>query len=197
MVTLSAGSHTITATVRDSKQAAATKTVTVDVTSTSTTVFADNFEGTTPWTMTGLWHAATSSTCASPGYASPVRALYYGRDATCTYDTGARTSGSAASPSISGITSTTTLRFKHFRKVESASGSYDVSTVAVVVGSTATTIWSQSSTTASQAAWVDSGAISLSAYAGKTIQLRFSFDSKDSYSNAFTGWLVDDVTVAR
>lgn len=84
-----------------------------------------------------------------------------------------------------------------YRKVESATGSYDVSSVAVVSGSTVTTVWSQSSANASQGAWADSGSISLAAYAGKTIQLRFSFDSKDSYANAYTGWLVDDVIVAR
>jgi hypothetical protein len=197
-VTLTAGNHTITATVRDSEQAAATKTVSVEVTSgTQTTLFADDFEGAVSWTMAGLWHVATSSTCASPGHSSPVRALYYGRDATCTYNTGARTTGSATSPTISGITSTTTLRFKHYRKVESASGTYDVSSVAVVDGSSVTTIWSQSSRNASQSAWVDSGSISLSAYAGKAIQLRFTFDSKDSYANAYTGWLIDDVIVTR
>ena len=197
MVTLSTGSHTITATARDSKQVAVTRSVTVEVTAGGTTLFSDNFEGATPWTMSGLWHATTSSTCASPGYASPVRALYYGRDATCTYNTGARTTGSATSPAITGITSTTSLRFKHYRKVEAASGSYDVASVAVVNGSTVTTIWSQSSAVASPAAWTDSGSISLAAYAGRTIQLRFTFDSKDSYANAFTGWFVDDVIVAR
>ncbi len=57
--------------------------------------------------------------------------------------------------------------------------------------------WSQSSRNASQPAWVDSGSISLSAYAGRSIQLRFTFDSKDSYANAFTGWLIDDVIVTR
>lgn len=196
-VTLSAGSHTLTAFVRDSKQATATSTVTVDVTAGSTPLFSDNFEGASAWTATGLWHTTTSSTCASPGYSSAVKALYYGKDAGCTYDTGARTSGSVTSPAISGVTSSSALRFKHFRKVEQASGGYDVTSVAVVVGTTVTTVWSQSSTNASQAAWVDSGAISLAAYAGKSIQLRFSFDSKDSYANAFTGWLVDDVTVTR
>ncbi len=196
-VTLSTGMHTITATVRDSKQATVTKTITLDVAAVGTTLFSDTFEGTTAWTFTGLWHAATSSTCASPGYASPVHALYYGKDATCTYDTGVRTSGSATSPAITGLTSASTLRFKHFRKVESATGSYDVASVAVIVGGTATTIWSQGSSTASQAAWTDSGAISLGAYAGKSIELRFSFDSKDSYANAYIGWLVDDVVVTK
>jgi hypothetical protein len=43
----------------------------------------------------------------------------------------------------------------------------------------------------------DSGAVSLSAYAGKSIQLRFTFDSKDSYANAYTGWLLDDVVVTK
>jgi hypothetical protein len=45
--------------------------------------------------------------------------------------------------------------------------------------------------------WNDSGALSLSAFAGKSIQLRFRFDSVDSTANTFKGWLVDDVVVTR
>ena len=70
-------------------------------------------------------------------------------------------------------------------------------TVQVVVGTTATTVWSRSSANASNTLWNDSGAISLSAYAGQTIQIRFKFDSMDSAYNTYTGWLVDDVVVTR
>jgi hypothetical protein len=37
--------------------------------------------------------------------------------------------------------------------------------------------------------------IDLGAYAGSSIQLRFNFDSVDRYSNAYLGWLIDDVRV--
>jgi len=70
-------------------------------------------------------------------------------------------------------------------------------TVQVVVRTTATTVWSRSSANASNTLWNDSGAISLSAYAGQTIQIRFKFDSMDSAYNTYTGWLVDDVVVTR
>src|SRR5262249_51747497 len=42
--------------------------------------------------------------------------------------------------------------------------------------------------------WV-SRAIDLSAYAGQTIRIRFSFDTEDSHFNDFEGWYVDDVNV--
>jgi hypothetical protein len=196
-VTLSAGTHTITATVEDSANATATSSITVTVTQSGGTAFSDDFEGTTAWTVTGLWHSAAGSACAAPGYTSPTHAMYFGRDSTCTYATGARTSGTLTSPAITGLTSASTLRFQHFRKVEKANGTYDVAAVAVLVNGMPATVWSQSSTTTSQAAWTDSGAISLAAYAGKTVQLRFSFDSKDGYANSFTGWLIDDVVVTK
>jgi hypothetical protein len=123
--------------------------------------------------------------------------MYYGRDATCTFATGARTSGSITSPMITGLMSTSSLRFQYYRRVESASGSYDVARVQVVRGSTVTTIWTRSSANLSNTIWNDSGAISLGAYAGQSIQLRFFFDSIDSSYNNFTGWLIDDVVVTR
>ena len=123
--------------------------------------------------------------------------MYFGQDATCNYSTGARVTGQITSTTITGVASTSSLRFKYYRKVESATGSYDVVSVQVVVRTTATTVWSRSSANASNTLWNDSGAISLSAYAGQTIQIRFKFDSMDSAYNTYTGWLVDDVVVTR
>ena len=42
--------------------------------------------------------------------------------------------------------------------------------------------------------WV-SRAVDLSAYAGKTIRIRFAFDTGDAAFNNFEGWYVDDVNV--
>jgi hypothetical protein len=123
--------------------------------------------------------------------------MYFGIDSSCTYGNGTRVTGTITSPAISGVASTSSLAFKFYRRVESASGSYDVASVEVVVGTTATTVWSRSSANASNTVWNDSGAISLSAYAGQTIQLRFRFDSRDSSYNNFTGWIVDDIVVTR
>jgi hypothetical protein len=98
---------------------------------------------------------------------------------------------------ITGVVSTSSLRFKFYRRVESAAGSYDVASVRVVTGTGTTTVWSRSSSTASNTLWNDSGAISLSAFAGQSLQLEFKFDSIDSSYNNFTGWLVDDVVVTK
>jgi hypothetical protein len=157
----------------------------------------ENFEGTTSWSPTGLWHKVTNSTCASPGYSSPVGAMYFGIDAQCNYSNGTRAQGTITSPMITGVVSTSSLRFKYFRQVESATGSYDVASVEVVSGTTTTTVWTRSSANASNTVWNDSGALSLSSFAGKSIQLRFRFDSVDSSFNTFKGWLVDDVVVTR
>ena len=60
-----------------------------------------------------------------------------------------------------------------------------------------TTVWSKTSLDTSENAWTASGSISLAAYAGKSIQLRFRFDSSDEIENDFVGWLVDDIGVSN
>jgi bacterial leucyl aminopeptidase len=196
-VTLSLGSHTILARVTDSGGLTSTAMISVTITGVSSTLFSDNFEGTTSWSPTGLWHMVNNSTCASPGYASATHAMYFGIDSSCTYSNGTRASGQITSPIITGVVSTSSLRFQYYRRVESATGSYDVASVQIVTGTTATTIWSRSSANASNTLWNDSGAISLSAYAGQSIQVRFKFDSMDSAYNSYTGFIVDDVVVTR
>ena len=156
----------------------------------------ENFEGGLgSWTATGLWHAVTDSSCASPGYSSPFGAVYYGQDSSCNYDTGGTNSGTLTSPSISGINSTSTLTFDYYRVVESFNGDYDRTAVDILSSSGTTTVFSLNASDASNAAWVSSGAIDLSAFAGDTIQVQFRFETVDNVSNNFTGWLVDDVVV--
>ena len=160
----------------------------------------DDFESGAPgWSVTGLWHLATDSQCTlpEPGYASPLNAFYFGRDATCDYDTQSRASGSLTSPPVSGINVDSTLSFSYFRAVESyPQGSFDRAEVQVVTeGGATTTIFALDSTDPSTLAWTISGPISLAAFAGQTIQVRFAFDSVDGLANGFTGWLIDDVAV--
>ncbi|MBC7978724.1 MAG: M20/M25/M40 family metallo-hydrolase [Myxococcales bacterium] len=196
-VTLSPGTHTIQASVTDAGGLSKTASVTVTVTGAVTELFRDTFEGTTAWTPTGLWHLANNSACASPGFASATHAMYFGIDASCNYANNAVVAGTITSPIITGVSTTSSLTFKHFRQVESASGSFDVTSVEVVAGTTTSTVWTRSSANASTPSWTDSGVISLSGFAGRSIQLRFRFDSKDKVSNSFKGWLVDDVVVTR
>ena len=44
-------------------------------------------------------------------------------------------------------------------------------------------------------AWLQSPPISLQSYAGKTIQIRFYFNTLDKYNNKFKGWYIDDVSI--
>ncbi|HWU86533.1 MAG TPA: M20/M25/M40 family metallo-hydrolase [Kofleriaceae bacterium] len=196
-VTLSVGTHTIQAAVTDAGGLTATASISVTITGTATELFRESFEGTTSWSPTGLWHNANNSTCASPGYSSATHAMYFGIDSQCNYSNGTTATGTITSPIITGVVSTSSLRFQYFRQVESASGSYDVASVEVVSGTTSSTVWTRSSANASNTVWNDSGAISLSAFAGKSIQIRFRFDSKDSAYNTYKGWLVDDIVVTR
>ena len=191
----------------------ATTTYTVEATTScgsvtdSATVFVDDgtspglsesFDGTLQgWSTSGLWHRVNDSTCASPGYVSPLGAMYYGQDASCDYSTGSGTAGDLISPVVSGITADSVLRFNYFRQVESYSGSFDKTTVFVSAdgGATWTQVFFLDSSTASENAWTPSGDISLAAFAGASVQVRFNFDSGDSVSNTFVGWMVDDVEV--
>jgi len=160
--------------------------------------FSDDFEtGSDGWTATGLWHLAENSTCATPGHSSPTHAFYYGRDATCNYNTGARNTGDLTSPAISGITSSSALSFDFFRRVESFNGQFDRTIVDVIRSNgTATTVFTRDARNPSaNTPWGSSGNISLAAFAGDTIRLRFRFDTVDATANNFAGWFIDDVAV--
>ncbi|MDY7094410.1 MAG: M36 family metallopeptidase [Acidobacteriota bacterium] len=189
-------SYTVTATT---SCGSANDSATVTVDDGSGGGLSDDFEGGAgSWSASGLWHLTSNSSCASPGYSSAVNAFYYGQDASCDYDTGGTSTGDLISPTISGITSTSTLSFDYYRVVESfTGGSYDQAEVAVSGngGSSWTTLWSRDSADASTASWQSSGNLSLSAFAGQAIQVRFRFNSVDGVSNTFTGWFIDDVVV--
>ena len=198
--TLSVGTHTVTASVTDSGGAtgSASISVTVNVSCAGGGGLVEDFEsGAGSWSSGGLWHLVTSSGCASPGHSSPVRAMYYGQDASCDYDTGNTTAGNLVSPEIAGITAASTLTFDYFREVEfETSDAYDRTLVSVrQVGGSWTTVWSKDSRDTSENTWTSSDPISLAAWAGQTIEVRFRFDSVDEISNDFTGWMIDDVVV--
>jgi subtilisin family serine protease len=155
---------------------------------------SEDFEsGLGDWQATGLWHAAADSVCAPAGFSA---AAYYGRDAGCDYETAGANSGTLTSPEITGLTAASTLSFDYLRQVESfAGGSFDRTVVEVVVGGVATEVFSRDSTDPSTGAASASGPVSLAAFAGQTIRLRFRFDSMDGIANGFRGWHVDDVVV--
>ncbi len=199
--TLSVGTHTITAAVTDSGGLQGSDQITVTITGEGGcegNVFSEDFEsGDGGWFTNGLWHLVTNSSCANPGYSSPMRAMYYGQDASCDYDTGASNVGRLVSPVIEGVTADSMLRFDYFRQVEDyLDDSVDRTLVAVrAIGGSWATVWSKDSRDASENAWTPSGDISLASWAGQDIQIRFTFTTRDEIANDFVGWLVDDVEV--
>jgi hypothetical protein len=174
-------------------------TTTVQNGGSQTDLFSDDMEsGSGNWTATGLWHLAQSGTCASPAYGSAVSAWYFGQDSGCNFKGSGAVKGTLTSRDISGVTASSKLSFKFLREVEStSSGSYDKTSVEVSGdgGSTWKALWSKDSSDSSAKAWKSSGDLSLAEFAGKTIQVRFSFDSVDDYANEFIGWMIDDVRV--
>ena len=133
----------------------------------------------------------------SPGYESATHSFYYGQDpTTCTYNTGVANTGTLTSPSIGGAGASATLRFWYWRQVEAYKfASYDKTYVQVTYngGLTWTTVWSEDSKIASENAWTQASVV-LSP-TSSTMQVRFVFDSVDSFNNGYKGWLIDDVTV--
>ncbi len=159
-------------------------------------IFSDNFEsGAGSWAIAGsdgvggpaLWHLSTHRS------ASPTTAFYYGKESTLNYDTGARNFGSITSGSIDLSAATdSTLAFNYFLATENLSP-YD--TARVQVSSDDGVTWADVFVTASSSGGMVKKTIGLSAYDGKIIRLRFSFDTVDSIANFFEGWVVDDVAI--
>ena len=197
---LANGGATLTAKAysSDGQTAESSCTTTVQNGGNTTDLFYDDMEsGATGWTATGLWHLSQGSTCASPGSSSGHGAWYFGQDSGCNYKASGTAKGSLTSASIGGVTASSKLSFQYYRDVESStSGSYDKTLVEVSSdGSTWKTLWSKDSGDTSSKAWKSSGELSLAEFAGKSIQIRFTFDSVDDYANEQVGWMVDDVRV--
>lgn len=173
-----------------------TDSVTVTVNGTGGGGFLDEFEtGAAGWTATGLWHLTNNSACASPGYSSPTRAFYYGRDVGCNYS-GATNSGTLTSPAISGITASSNLTFDYRRVVESFNGQFDRTLVDVIRSNgTVVNVFSLDARNPSTNVWTASPNISMAQFAGDTVRVRFTFNTVDGTANNFLGWFIDDVQV--
>lgn len=164
-------------------------------------LFSDDMErDTIAWEATGLWHRVTNGTCTSPSANSGTSAWYFGLDTTCNYETDGQATGALASPLVKDISTTSQLFFSHTREVEFASdGGYDSTRVEVQIDGTNEwkTLWQQDSQTASTKTWQPVGPLGLGDYAGKSIRVRFRFDSGDAFSNTYLGWMIDDVRISR
>ncbi|MGE5611925.1 MAG: Ig-like domain-containing protein [Bacillota bacterium] len=141
----------------------------------------------------GLWHLSIGHGSESGHSAS--QSFYYGQNETASgggsYNTGTRNSGSLLSPSLQlPQGQSISLSFNHLLRTESSS-SYDVAQLQINAGSGWSTLASYNRT-AESSTW-KATSVDLSGYAGRSVQLRWFFDTKDAMSNSFEGWYVDDV----
>lgn len=159
--------------------------------------FSEGFETNAPgWTVPGTvpWYLGFAAHC--PGHSSTSRFVYF-MPGNCNYATGARVDTALFSPVISNLPADAELGFSFVRQVEYyTGGSYDRTTVDVSPdgGSNWYTVWSRDSTNPSLSAWQNE-TVSLAAFAGADIQLRFAFDSVDGAVNNYLGWFIDDVEI--
>jgi hypothetical protein len=129
------------------------------------------------------------------GAASAPNSLQFNSASTCDY-TPLRSSGFATSPAFDISTAAApTLTFNTKYQVESYSGHTDQMKVQAKTATGAwTTLWTRDSTNPAQTTFA-AVTLDLSAYRSGGTQVRFSFDSMDSYPRSHPGWAVDDVVV--
>ncbi len=152
-----------------------------------------------PLHVAGLWHLSTGRGMQS-GH-STVTSFYFGQgegpggggNYNVGNTAGTITSEPIALPNRPGLG----LMFNYVLQTE-GNGSFDVASVQVSNNGGATFATIASSASPAQlplsGAWRNAS-FSLAAFAGQTVLIRFSFDTRDNVLNNFEGWYVDDVQV--
>ncbi|MDB5357482.1 MAG: hypothetical protein JWN24_3935, partial [Phycisphaerales bacterium] len=167
------------------------------------TIFSADFEnGTQGFTINntggGLWHWSTGR--GSQSGHSATHSLYYGQGEGASgggnYNTGAHNTGSITSPSIALPAGTDPkVDFNYVLQTENTAG-YDLANLQISTdGGTTFTALAPYNVVAESAVWKDSAPVDLGAYAGKSIKLRWLFDTIDNFNNTYEGWYVDDVRI--
>jgi murein DD-endopeptidase MepM/ murein hydrolase activator NlpD len=111
------------------------------------------------------------------------------------YDTGAPNSGYLTSPAINlPSTQTSYLRFWYYHETENPGLHWDQRWVQISANDGPFTNLYQLSNDIPKN-WLSSPALSLEAYAGMTVRIRFYFVTLDSNLNQFKGWYIDDVSI--
>ena len=146
------------------------------------------------FTATGLWHVTDQAGGSLPGHTSPYMA-YFGNDASQNFDYGS-VSGTLTSPPLSLRADVAAQLSLKYRLQTETGTSWDRAEVRVSTnnGESYTTIATKATHFFQNLSWT-STTIDLSAYAGQTILLQFSFNSGDGVSNTGLGWQIDDLEV--
>jgi hypothetical protein len=167
----------------------------------STTVYSESFAGCSSagFTLSGLWQPVTLGDCS---LGEPGCGLYFGDDFFCDYDTGFAVAGSAISPMIdlSSVTGPITLTFDYRLETEVSPCTYDQVRVLVSDDGFATSTQLADNGCTGPAFLLDGAgwqgaSIDLSAWADSSVQVRFQFNSVDSFGNGFFGIAVTNVVV--
>lgn len=159
--------------------------------------YASDFEtGTGGWTGTGLWHWGTFPT--SPTTSAQAWIFNNGKD----YNDPAWRAGDLTSPPIQlPASGAAYLSFNYFMGAEDSNTYWDQRRVQVaeVDTSGATGPFKDLRQLADDQqvdqVWLNSSPISLAGYTGKTIRVRFHFDTVDAYYNAGLGWTINNVQI--
>ena len=164
-------------------------------------VFFDDFEGGFGnWTMDGLWNPENESdTCGSiiAPFPSPTNAAYYGIDDVCTFNNGDTNSGSLTMVAPVSVPSTgsATLTLFSYEQTECGGPSCPYDGRFVDVSNDGGSTWTQVADLGNENTWYQA-TVSLAAYSGQDILVRFRFDTLDSVGNDFFGWMVDSVDIS-
>jgi len=151
---------------------------------------------------TNKWHVSSVCAATGSGHSAP-NALFFGQDAACDFNTGARTLGTVTSPSIAiADPSKVKAGLKYFLGTEGSSV-YDLATISASVNGGAYTTVAKNGTASdllqqNTGLWqtLDVDLTSLFPQgAPATLRLRASFDSVDSVANSGAGFWIDDVEV--
>jgi hypothetical protein len=129
--------------------------------------------------------------------ASPPNSLYFGSEKKTPpdFDTGEIVVGSMLSPPFTLPTvGSASLSFMAYMDTE-ASGQYDQFSVSVDFGGTSIEVWSKAEIGPIPTPGFVEASADLSNWLGKSIRVRFHFDSIDSLINYGEGVLIDDVSI--
>ena len=167
----------------------------------ASSVFFDDFEGGFGnWSMDGLWNPENEAdTCGSiiAPFPSPTNAAYYGIDGVCTFNNGDTNSGSLTmiTPVSVPSSGSASLTLYSYEQTECGGPSCPYDGRFVDVSTDGGSSWTQVGDLGNENTWYQA-TVSLAAYSGQDILVRFRFDTLDGAVNDFFGWMVDSVDVS-
>lgn len=160
--------------------------------------FSEDFESNShDWSTSGTWHRVEDTPCVTPSASSGQGAMYFGVETTCQVDPKDNRPRDLISPLILVDEDPHDLRFDYYLAEHRDGARLGRAEVAIQVdGSTAwEPRWATEIAELEGSTWNTSPAISMRPYAGKTVRLRFRFETYVAPPGypAYFGWLIDNV----